>query len=445
MSKKQTTSLSAAEQVITKNVSYRLLAVLIMAVCAVTFFLPLKTFVHSYWATGESGSCLATQNLIATLSDLLKSGNKLFGVLPVLLESQSIVAMVADFALYALIVALAIAALLSFIAIFTAKKAPALTRAAAFLLTWATGGYFLSVLCISLYVTNVGITVDVCSFAITVVGAFFFFILMLKKLGKTAWGALLHLLLSIGISGLLLCALTADAYLYANNQLCKLLAFAIMGVAFLGLFVATCRAMTKKFNKFDIFRFIVQLCTAIAACFLCVVLKQYTSILFFGLVATILALLQLVIAWKQQNKEVKAQVAESLEAELAEFQTEEYIEAYAYEGGPVAGVELAEEVNPTAAALAAAKNWDAAAQATMASLLGNGFDPFLITLTEAEKEQFIDLYVLKCKGLMPEIPGYVVGGDNKDFFNKVFIYLGQYREKIPAGLLAKMYKFSMKI
>ncbi len=127
------------------------------------------------------------------------------------------------------------------------------------------------------------------------------------------------------------------------------------------------------------------------------------------------------------------------------FKTEEFIEAYVYEGGPVAGIEVAEEVYPTVAAIEAQKDPTGAAKDTVTSLLGNGFDAFLITLSEQEKNAFIDLYVLRCRCLMPEIPGYVVGGDNKDFFNKVFIYLGQYRDKIPGDLLAKMYNFSMKI
>ncbi len=134
-----------------------------------------------------------------------------------------------------------------------------------------------------------------------------------------------------------------------------------------------------------------------------------------------------------------------VEEMMKTFHTEEVIEAYPYEGGPVAGIEIAEEVYPTAAALDAQRDPDGAAKNTVVSLLGNGFDAFLITLNEKEKNEFIDLYVLKCKGIMPEIPGYVVGGDNKDFFTKVFIYLGQYRDKIPGDLLAKMYNFSMKI
>jgi hypothetical protein len=78
-------------------------------------------------------------------------------------------------------------------------------------------------------------------------------------------------------------------------------------------------------------------------------------------------------------------------------------------------------------------------------LVGNGFDPFMSTLSVEEKSEFIDLYILRCKGLMPEIPGYVVGEKNKEFFNCVFIYLGQYRDKISSTLLQKMYDYSMKL
>jgi hypothetical protein len=71
------------------------------------------------------------------------------------------------------------------------------------------------------------------------------------------------------------------------------------------------------------------------------------------------------------------------------------------------------------------------------------FDAFIASLSDEERMQFTDLYILKTVS-MPEIPTYEVGGNNKSFFNKVFIYIGQYRDKIPSGLLAKMYDFSVK-
>ena len=72
------------------------------------------------------------------------------------------------------------------------------------------------------------------------------------------------------------------------------------------------------------------------------------------------------------------------------------------------------------------------------------FDPFIASLNEKEREQFTDLFILKYQGIMKNLPDYVVGGDNDEFFRKVFIYLGQYRERIPDALLAKMYKYCIK-
>ena len=72
------------------------------------------------------------------------------------------------------------------------------------------------------------------------------------------------------------------------------------------------------------------------------------------------------------------------------------------------------------------------------------FDPFIASLSDKEREQFTNLFVLKYNGAMGNLPDYVVGGNNDDFFRKVFIYLGQYRDRIPNGLLAKMYKFAVR-
>jgi hypothetical protein len=66
-------------------------------------------------------------------------------------------------------------------------------------------------------------------------------------------------------------------------------------------------------------------------------------------------------------------------------------------------------------------------------------DKFIATLDVAERNQFASLYVLKLKDVMPEIPAYEIGGDNRYFFEMVFITLGEYRDDIPDGLLQKMY------
>ena len=85
-----------------------------------------------------------------------------------------------------------------------------------------------------------------------------------------------------------------------------------------------------------------------------------------------------------------------------------------------------------------------AAPATNSYYTTQTFDPFIASLTDKEREQFTNLFVLKYNGAMSNIPDYAVGGNNDDFFRKIFIYLGQYRDRIPDGLLAKMYKFAVR-
>ena len=42
------------------------------------------------------------------------------------------------------------------------------------------------------------------------------------------------------------------------------------------------------------------------------------------------------------------------------------------------------------------------------------------------------------------LPAYVIGGDNREFFRKVFIYLGKFRNHISPELLGKLYDYVSK-
>ncbi len=69
------------------------------------------------------------------------------------------------------------------------------------------------------------------------------------------------------------------------------------------------------------------------------------------------------------------------------------------------------------------------------------YDAFFHTLTPKQKSEFGDLFISNKYGTHNYLPVYVIGGDNKAFFSKVFIYLGRFRETISAGLLEKMYQY----
>jgi hypothetical protein len=67
-------------------------------------------------------------------------------------------------------------------------------------------------------------------------------------------------------------------------------------------------------------------------------------------------------------------------------------------------------------------------------------DAFMDTLTDEEKIEFHQVFIEKSKGTLPRIPDYVIGGNNKDFFPQIFIYLGKFRNMLSPSLLAKIYK-----
>ena len=128
------------------------------------------------------------------------------------------------------------------------------------------------------------------------------------------------------------------------------------------------------------------------------------------------------------------------ESEDDGFVVEEYVEAYPYEGGPVAGVVMAQEVNPSFLPHEPHVN-----TAGYDFYNSKSFDPFISTLNAEERNSFTELFILKYKGTFPELPDYEVGGLNKEFFRKIFIYLGQYRDRIPNDLLGKIYQYSIKL
>ncbi len=72
------------------------------------------------------------------------------------------------------------------------------------------------------------------------------------------------------------------------------------------------------------------------------------------------------------------------------------------------------------------------------------YDPFIYTLTDAEKNEFGDLFIAGQNGARDSLPLYVIGGDNREFFSKVFIYMGRFRSQISSDLLTKIYRFVTK-
>ncbi len=440
-----TTTMTPAQAPKKKNVACRLFALLLLLGCVGLFFLPIGTFTDLF--------TVSKQSLFTSLKALIKSDNKMFKLLPMLVVDAGVVSKFATATLYMFVLSLVIAFVMCFIALFT-SKAPSIVRGALFLLAWGAFLYALTVYALTAATTEKA-KIDLITTALAVGFALIFFFFVLGKNGASAWLNGLHYLFALAVTMLVTLAVVKNglevALAMETKAMHKYLVYAVVFLLDFTLFIASCRMFSKKGSPVaDLIRAIFQILFVLLAIGVCFLAKLTAgNFLLYALIAAGVALTQIIILSAQVATMNKVDPNAIRMAALAEFEagfnTEEVIEAYPYEGGPVAGVLMAEEVNPTSASVDAENDPAAAARVNAASLLGNGFDPFLIQLSEKEKADFVDIYVLKCKGLMPEIPGYVVGGDNKDFFNKVFIYLGQYREKIPAGLLSKMYDYSMKL
>lgn len=419
-----------------KNVSYRLLAVLLVAACVVLVVLPIKVLgsYQGFFAVGEFA-------LWEVARDIFDSGVKLWNVLPSFC-TDTYLGIAATLALYVFAATIVVAFICAFIAIFTRKKAPALVRFATFVITWGSATYALSVLCITSYSNVVELTFDWLTTGIALGAAFFYFVLQIAHTGKAAWFNAIHFILSLAYTAALILAFTHEGYavsaaLNSSKKIWKILMLVVVGLSFLNLGIASCRANSKKGLAGDPIRYVFQVLVALGAIYIYHAIElESKSYLFFTICAILISLLQIVITLSQLGVRRKKAVKAAKKEAMNEFELEETIEAVPYEGGPVAGVEVAELVNADEA--------DATAEEAEEDYSGK-FDAFIGTLSKAEREEFIDVYVLRANGDMPEIPEYVVGGNNKAFFNKVFIYLGQYREKVSSELLGKIYDFSQKL
>ena len=415
-----------------KHVGYRVFSVFVLALCALAFaVIP--------YGTAIEGTASAT--LLNLLTGIFAStATPLFGVIPAY-DVAGIVGTVYNLSIYLFVVFAAIAAILALVAIFT-SKAPAIVRAS--LSCLASGALIYTVAVSVSTVSESLIAFDLMSIAIAAGAAVLATFCSISKIGKTAGANFLHFLLTLAFAITLVSPIAVSTALTAEDaqMLHKAILIAAIVFAMLNGVISACRISKEGGLVFNLVRFILALVVALATIY--VVNITAAEKIVYAIVAAVVALLQIVIVIiqmvlaAQQDKEEA--VEEATENAVRGFHTEEFAEAYAYEGGPVAGVLMAQEVNPSFL-----PHEPHVQTAGYDFYNCKSFDPFIATLNMQERNEFTEIFILKFKGVMPELPDYEVGGDNKEFFRKVFIYLGQYRDRIPSDLLGKMYQFSLKI
>ena len=199
---------------------------------------------------------------------------------------------------------------------------------------------------------------------------------------------------------------------------------AIVGVVFANLFYTSIRASFKKATFFDLCSSLVEALVALSLCAISYLSHTLDgSFVALPLAGTLIAIMQLLLVEIRERyiRKMQANAEETEKAEQAAETVvqEEHIALPAISFGAPArefpAYECKEEEKQ---------------------------DAFMQSLTEEEKKEFAALYLNKTANEMPEIPAYQAGGDNKAFFNHIFVYLGKYRENISDDLLEKLYDFS---
>ncbi len=429
-----------------KTAACRVFSLLLIAVSVAALFLPVQIL---------KGFNPESATLFAAITDLFAGGeaSKLFGVLPVYTDVASVAGLFAGVVFYALLVAIAFTVFFGLIALLSGKAC--LFRTATFFFatgfgTYAVCGYALPT------IKATATEFDFITLAIAGAGALLYLILGFAKKGKKAFASLIQLLFTLVFVSAIVLAFNGftaeittavESFGLTFDLAAQIVFGAIWAITLLGAI----RLLAKKGLALDLICYIVQLLISAVLCFIATTANAADNmLLIYAIVAAAVSLVQIIFYAlqcksgkpKKVVEETVAPVEQPAPAPVPEYTVEEYAEALPYEGGPVEGVEIAQEVNPTFE-----ENPIEPVQVNTAGYdfyNSKSFDPFIAILNNEERNQFTELFILKYKGVMPEIPDYQVGGDNKEFFRKLFIYLGQYRDRIPDGLLAKIYQFAIR-
>lgn len=443
------------EQPKKKYAGARIFAFLLAVLSVLAFAIaPIKVLTGGF----KVASATALNAFLSLFSD--SPNGTILNAIPTLTET-GLLGNLAGISLYLLVGCTFICALLGILALFNGDNAVMLCRTVCWFFVMGWTQYAICTLA-AVKASGGAITagLDVVSLAVAVVAFAIFAILALKKVGKRAWTSVLQVVFSLVVEIVFVIALALSAekietaYAGPNASLLKYGLIAISALMLIALAIVMGRLQSEKGYGACIFAYVLELVATVglyALFFLADILLPLGLGTYFPIACAVIAILQIILACSQQKKYklsliVEEVVEEPVQEEVAEpaeplYDIEEVVEAVPYEGGPVAGVEIAQEVNPVKLVNPAQPSSTAGYDFYNCQ----SFDPFIATLDTDERNQFTDLFILKQKGVMPEIPDYVVGGDNREFFRKIFIYIGQYRSRLPDGLLSKIYQFSIKL
>ena len=447
-----------------KNIAYRILAVLFVALAVGAVFVPF-TYVITYTSIAPTSLFEAVKTLFT--GDAPQVFFKLFGFLPSYVPVEPIQGLYTIISFYLLLVCIVFTVIFGIATVFCRKRARGMFLTTAFFFTIGFAFYALHITVFILFHGS-AVVLDFVCLGAAGFGALLYFIVACIRVKKTVIMNTVQFFLSLVFSLAIIYMIGCEksTFYWGLNSLgvspdwMKIIEKIVVGVCLLNVAIAAIRVATKKGRGADLFRYIIMMFIGGAFVYFQINAPKRDNVFLIIASATAgIALLQFILCCIQIGvaKKIKRKITkiipieeyvepaqESATVKEETFVQEEYAEAVSYEGGPVEGVEVAEVVEEEAPAPAPAPA-PAVETADYDYYNSKSFDPFIASLSTEERNQFTELFILKYKGTMPEIPDYEVGGNNKDFFRKVFIYLGQYRDRIPDGLLAKIYQFSVKM
>lgn len=458
-----------------RNVFYRLLALLFaLAPAAVFYFLQVK--VLAYDPTNSEYAVESHKLLDLFLGLFTKEGvaiSKLFNLLPVLTPSTQPFGMASGLLLYAIPASMAICVLAALVALFCGKAAPGAARFILFLEFLVYAGYALcSILILILNYQGISACLDYVWIGLIGGALLLYVILACAKSGKQAFIGLIVFLLSAASAGALIYGIykysELTQTLIAQFPLTKWILLGLLGVYALSTFISFLTIAAKKLYGADIARAVIMLLVGGVIVLACFLFKDLSDFLLYAIIIAgasfVMLIFESIVVGVRNGKARRARKA-ALAAEQAEAQEqateEDAKEALPVQAAeePVAVVAVTEPVVVIPELVAPAQEpvkevvkeepifttaAPAATAVPVADIYGCGFDPFLATLTTEERTQFTHIFLLRSENKLPAIPDYVVGGDNKIFFRKVFVNLGCLRARIPDSLMEKIYQFTIR-
>ncbi len=293
--------------------------------------------------------------------------------------------------------------------------------------------------------------------ALAFLSLIFYVILCGKKAGKKVWCNLLQFVITLVFTAFVVFAFVAQGkrttqFMKATDS--RLILLIISAVVMINLFLAYITMSCKKTKVLSLIRAIIMVVIPVALLVIAagteVKIVRFKSFSIYALavaaVALLVSILPLIKKREKKAKVVEEEVVVVEEEPVPELEVAETAEAVevptavAYEGGPIP-VEMAEDLE----AVEEPAPLPPVETADYDYYNSRSFDPFIASLNNEERNQFTELFILHYKGTLEALPEYKVGGDNKDFFRAIFINLGLYRDRIPDGLLEKIYKFAIRL